>query len=98
MRKGDPSVSTLVQSAAVHTDLFNADCFQISAWIKDIKAGTRLAYISVAHMRIHYTLIPSDASGERIYVAAETEVKGFTKKGKRFLSFDTNLTESIQSM
>ena len=43
-------------------------------------------------------LLLSDASGERIYVAMETEVKGFSKKGKKFLSFDTNLTEPIQSM
>ena len=40
----------------------------------------------------------SDAGRERIYVAAETEVKGFSKKGKQFLSFDTNVTEPIQSM
>ena len=28
----------------------------------------------------------------------ETEVQGYSRKGKRFLSFDTNLTEPIQSM
>lgn len=35
---------------------------------------------------------------DKIYVSSETEVRGFSKKGKQFLSFDTNLTEPIQSM
>jgi len=37
-------------------------------------------------------------SRDKIFFATGAEVKGFTKKGKQFLSFDTNLTESIQSM
>ena len=37
---------------------------------------------------------PSD----KIYVSCETEVKGFSKKGKQFLNFDTNLTDHIRSM
>ncbi|XP_054846503.1 Bardet-Biedl syndrome 7 protein isoform X1 [Eublepharis macularius] len=35
---------------------------------------------------------------EKIFVASGSEVRGFTKKGKQFLSFDTNLTESIKAM
>ncbi|KAK3099890.1 hypothetical protein FSP39_011300 [Pinctada imbricata] len=35
---------------------------------------------------------------ERIFITAGSEVKGFTKKGKNFLSFDTNLSEPISSM
>ena len=35
---------------------------------------------------------------EKIFVAAGAEVRGYSKKGKQFLSFDTNLSESIQSM
>eukprot|EP00794_Sanderia_malayensis_P007541 gene7541-8378_t len=35
---------------------------------------------------------------EKIFVAIGAEVRGYTKKGKQFLNFDTNLTESIQSM
>lgn len=35
---------------------------------------------------------------EKIFVAAGAEIRGYTKKGKQFLTFDTNLTESIQSM
>lgn len=37
-------------------------------------------------------------SMEKIFVASGAEVRGYTKKGKQFLGFDTNLTESIQSM
>jgi len=37
-------------------------------------------------------------SQEKVFVACGAEVRGYTKKGKQFLGFDTNLTESIQSM
>lgn len=37
-------------------------------------------------------------SQEKIFVASGAEVRGYSKKGKQFLGFDTNLTESIQSM
>ncbi|XP_022787096.1 Bardet-Biedl syndrome 7 protein homolog isoform X2 [Stylophora pistillata] len=37
-------------------------------------------------------------SQEKVFVASGAEVRGYTKKGKHFLGFDTNLTESIQSM
>ncbi|KAL2780867.1 Bardet-Biedl syndrome 7 protein isoform a [Daubentonia madagascariensis] len=35
---------------------------------------------------------------ERIFIAAGSEIRGFTKRGKQFLSFETNLTESIKAM
>ncbi|XP_061441182.1 Bardet-Biedl syndrome 7 protein isoform X2 [Rhineura floridana] len=35
---------------------------------------------------------------EKIFVAAGSEVRGFTKKGKQFLAFNTNLTENIKAM
>ena len=35
---------------------------------------------------------------ERIFFAAGVEVFGYSKKGKQFLRFDTNLTEDIQNM
>ncbi|XP_067386290.1 Bardet-Biedl syndrome 7 protein homolog, partial [Emydura macquarii macquarii] len=35
---------------------------------------------------------------EKIFVATGSEVRGFTKRGKQFLSFDTNLTENIKAM
>lgn len=35
---------------------------------------------------------------DKIFVAAGNEVYGFTKKGKQFLRFDTNITDTITSM
>ncbi|XP_073428110.1 BBSome complex member BBS7 isoform X2 [Dendrobates tinctorius] len=35
---------------------------------------------------------------EKIFVSSGSEVRGFTKRGKQFLSFETNLTESIRAM
>ncbi|CAL8261755.1 unnamed protein product [Lota lota] len=35
---------------------------------------------------------------EKIFVCSGSEVRGFTKKGKQFLTFDANLTESITAM
>lgn len=35
---------------------------------------------------------------DKTFVASGNEVRGYTKKGKLFLSFDSNLTESITSM
>ncbi|XP_033106003.1 Bardet-Biedl syndrome 7 protein homolog isoform X2 [Anneissia japonica] len=41
---------------------------------------------------------PLDSIQEKIFITCGSEVKGFTKKGKQFLGFDTNLTESIKTM
>ena len=35
---------------------------------------------------------------DKIFVATGSEVKGFTKKGKLFLQFETNLAEAIETM
>lgn len=35
---------------------------------------------------------------DKIFVAAAGEVRGYTRKGKQFLKFDTNMTEAIKSM
>lgn len=35
---------------------------------------------------------------DKIFVAAGSEVKGYSKKGNNFLTLDTNLAESLQSM
>ncbi|KAI4462734.1 bardet-biedl syndrome 7 protein [Holotrichia oblita] len=35
---------------------------------------------------------------DKIFIASENEVRGYTKKGKLFLSFDTNLTEAITAI
>ncbi|XP_063422999.1 Bardet-Biedl syndrome 7 protein homolog isoform X4 [Mytilus trossulus] len=41
---------------------------------------------------------PVGGARERVFVSTGSEIKGYTKKGKNFLSFDTNLSEPIQSM
>lgn len=35
---------------------------------------------------------------EKIFVCSGSQVRGFTKKGKQFLTFDANLTENINAM
>lgn len=40
----------------------------------------------------------SGTASDKIFIACDNEVKGYTKKGKLFLNFDTNMTESIKSM
>ncbi|GCB66885.1 hypothetical protein scyTo_0013629 [Scyliorhinus torazame] len=35
---------------------------------------------------------------EKIFISVGSEVRGFTKKGKQFLSFETNFTEIIRAM
>ncbi|XP_061189104.1 Bardet-Biedl syndrome 7 protein homolog isoform X3 [Saccostrea echinata] len=41
---------------------------------------------------------PVGGTRERIFATSGSEVKGFTKKGKNFLTFDTSLAEPIQTM
>jgi len=35
---------------------------------------------------------------DRIFVAAETEVRGYSKKGKQFYSFEANISDPIRCM
>ncbi|WAQ99051.1 BBS7-like protein [Mya arenaria] len=41
---------------------------------------------------------PVDGVRERIFTASGPEVKGYTKKGKNFLTFDSNMSEGIESI
>merc|ERR1719193_2220039 len=41
---------------------------------------------------------PIGTPREKIFTTDGSDVQGFTKKGKMFLSFPTNLTETIKSM
>ncbi|CAM1322174.1 BBS7 (predicted) [Pycnogonum litorale] len=40
----------------------------------------------------------ADSAQDKIFISCGNQVRGYTKKGKQFLMFDTNLTETIQSM
>jgi len=42
--------------------------------------------------------VNTGSSADRVFVAADAVVKGFNRKGKQFLTFDTNLTEHVNSM
>lgn len=35
---------------------------------------------------------------DRVFAASVSEVRGYSKKGKQFFNFDTNITEPIKSM
>ncbi|XP_019539805.2 Bardet-Biedl syndrome 7 protein homolog [Aedes albopictus] len=61
-------------------------------------------------LQIHFKTLPHDkiasvklggqagSVADKIFTAAENKVRGFNKKGKMFLAFETNLTENIRSM
>ena len=49
----------------------------------------------ISHM---YISISAGPSADRIFVSSEAVVRGFNRKGKQFLSFDTNLTEHVNTM
>lgn len=40
----------------------------------------------------------SGATSDKMFVASENQITGYNKKGKVFLTFDTNLTEPIRSL
>jgi Bardet-Biedl syndrome 7 protein len=41
---------------------------------------------------------PPGGSKDRIFVSVGSTIKGYSKKGKPFLDFNTNLTETIKAM
>lgn len=41
---------------------------------------------------------PPEGIRDRIFVSAHSEVRGFSKKGKQFLTFDTNLSDPIKAL
>ena len=41
---------------------------------------------------------PPGVIKEKIFVASGSEVRGYSKKGKQFLGYETNSTEAVQSM
>lgn len=61
-------------------------------------------------VQIHFKTLPgpkisslqlggvSGTSPDKIFVASGNEVRSYTRKGKLFLSFESNMTESITSM
>jgi Bardet-Biedl syndrome 7 protein len=78
--------------------------------IGDQDGVVQLFSVKKDETNVHFKTVPSNkitsvqlggAIGsvpDRIYVANENQIIGYNKKGKVFLSFDTNLTEPIKSL
>lgn len=69
-------------------------CFGIKKHIPQIQFKT-LPSTKITRLALGGLQSPSR---DKIFVATNAEIKGYSKKGKQFLSFDTNLTETIQSI
>jgi len=41
---------------------------------------------------------PSGQTRDRIFVASGAVVRGYTRRGKQFLDFNTNTTEAVRSL
>lgn len=66
--------------------------------------------IKKENVQIHFKTLPgpkvmslqlggvSGTPPDKIFVASGNEVRAYTKKGKLFLSFESNMTESVNSM
>lgn len=66
--------------------------------------------IKKENVQIHFKTLPgakisslqlggvSGTPPDKIFVASGNEVRAYTKKGKLFLSFESNMTENISSM
>lgn len=70
----------------------------------------QLFSIKKENVQIHFKTIPgpkisslqlggvSGTASDKIFVASGNEIRAYTRKGKLFLSFESNMTESITSM
>lgn len=47
---------------------------------------------------VDITYLFLERKADKLFVAMDNKVRAFTRKGKLFLSFDLNLTETIKSM
>ncbi|XP_058832796.1 Bardet-Biedl syndrome 7 protein-like [Topomyia yanbarensis] len=83
---------------------------QQKAVIGDQDGVLQLFSMKKDELQIHFKTLPSDkiasvklggqmgSIADKIFTASENKVRGFNKKGKMFLAFETNLTETIRSM
>lgn len=102
MKKGEAVVSVLVKICLSHIDSSHQlDLY----WISLSKAKTRNSLFQPVFKTLPGQKISRmDLGGavgtpqEKIFVCSGSQVRGFTKKGKQFLTFEANLTESINAM
>lgn len=78
--------------------------------IGDQDGVVQLFSVKKEETSVHFKTVPSNkitsvqlggsigSVPDRIYVANENQIIGYNKKGKVFLSFDTNLTEPIKTI
>ena len=78
------------QLFATATKTINFDCAGFLQMVFKTLPGTKILRVELGGIE--------GPQSEKIFVAAGAEIRAYTKKGKQFLSFNTNLTESIQSM
>lgn len=61
------------------------------------KGELQLSFKSLPGLKIN-KLVLGGSGYDKIYIAQENTVKGYTKKGKLFLEFDTNLIDPISAL
>ncbi|CAG9839510.1 unnamed protein product [Diabrotica balteata] len=78
--------------------------------VADVDGILQVFSVKKEDIQIHFKTLPGQpivsvkvagASGtptDKIFIASGNEVRGYTKKGKLFLTFDSGLTESISTM
>ena len=64
----------------------------------DGNSNCTLCKKSLSNVTECFTRFFPGTAKDKVFVASGNEVRGYTKKGKQFLGFDTNLAEEIKSM
>ncbi|KAH8040869.1 hypothetical protein HPB51_013039 [Rhipicephalus microplus] len=85
--RGRIEVSQLLFSWEV---LFIIRIVQLQTVFKTLPAGKGVGCVQLGG--------PVGSIQDKIFVAAGNEITGYTRKGKQFLKFDTNLTDNIRCM
>lgn len=77
-----------------------SDCIQDITWCSNLKPSTKLRAKLICLLQILLVTSdgPPDGPHDKIFISSGAEVRGYSKKGKQFLKFDTNLTEPIRTM
>ncbi|EAA00146.3 Bardet-Biedl syndrome 7 protein-like [Anopheles arabiensis] len=98
-----PSASTASTSGGGHKQ-------QQKVAIGDQDGVLQLFSMKKDELQVHFKTLPSEkiasvklggqagSVADKIFTASENKVRGFNKKGKLFLAFETSLTETIRSM
>lgn len=89
---GKPITSVQLASSFGEIKYFSYRCVLL---IVDTRINRQNTVISIIYQVPIYF---SGAQSDKIFAASGNEVKGYTKKGKVFLSIETSLTEIITSM